>query len=632
MKNFTDLPTEEFSHSKLQKLYDECLETESSDSTDPLISLILKAKKLSKKEKNAAIRKLTSLTDNSEPVLTECEKYVGSYFYRAKGNNYLFYDSSRKQFDIMDRKTLIETYLNFFPVRKQGKAELNEMKKWFLSVNDSNNGLYRVQCDPNLPFIKNGVLNTFTGSGHPLKDYKKYDEKTKEGVETWLTFIKEVICANDATNYEFMLNYLACICQYKQTGVIMYLKAIEGTGKSTFCDFIYKYLLRNDQLVLKAPKELLTNGYTMSLMGKSIAYFEELPSHSKSQAENVKTTLNDLATSPERTYNEKYVKSVNNVKNFVNIMITTNFDTLNDNGRRFYRCDVSTHREQDHKYFKNLKEVCYNFQVGEALFNLLRVRDVSKFHGQDKKWYTQNKIDFIHKKLGPLYVFLKHEYILSKKSVAKVKKFGFYKEFKQWMEFYNSHDFVDEMRFVPDRKVFYKQLEELGIQSYASGGNNWFKNINYKDLEKKFNLKKWIHADDYDIHNELYVKEDNKVGNKIYTDAGMIRNLKEGNEGLQSKVDNLKRELKDLKKKLKLVETERNNLYRGKPAHSKELFAGIAAAVNREIVEEGTTSEDSDAEQECKKKKTKVFRKKTKSKKAKKNKTNYLDDVSISFN
>ena len=635
-KQFAELPTEEFSQSTLNTLYKEA---ESKRNKRKLFSmdLIQNQEDISLEDKKKAMDEIYKLMSRSSSNaadmyesmdLSKVEAYLGQYFFRCENDIYLYYDVDTKCFKMYNYTAFNHDYVNYF--------KHPPIKYWFNSVRNEHNELYRLDCDPQAPFLKGRTINTFTPIGHPIKDYNKYSKATKEKVELFLDFIKTVICSSKETEYEFMINYLASICQYKQTGVILYLKSVEGTGKSTFCDFIFDYLMNNKHIVLKANKELLTSGYTGSLMGKSIAYFEELPSFTKSQQEGVKVTLNDLCTSPMRSYTEKHVKQINNVKNFINIIVTTNFEALCSLSRRMHRCDISTCRREDHKYFGKLKKQCYSYEVGEAMFNYLRVIDTSKFNGQDKKYYTDAKVEMINKRLPPTYQFLKHEYILRQKDIVKVKKFDFYKQFLLFVDFYNADEYLDEIKYKPDKSTFYKQLLEINIKPKASGGNYYYKGVSHETLYDHFKKQSWICDDDYEVNSQLY-KNPNTVNNKTYSDAGIVQGLKDENQELNGGIEKLKAKVAALQKantKLKAKPTTKVQKYK---QANPDLYKNLAAAIHKAEEDELTTSEDDSPPPTPKKKKTKKT-KKTKSKKAKKTKNKRVkktpgtdSDCEISF-
>lgn len=88
---------------------------------------------------------------------------------------------------------------------------------------------------------------------------------------------------------------------------ILYVKSIEGVGKSTFTDFFIKYVLGNE-LYAKGDKECLCTANNMDLLGKPFVVFEELPVMNKNEWNVCDGKLKDMTTGTEINFCDKYCK------------------------------------------------------------------------------------------------------------------------------------------------------------------------------------------------------------------------------------------------------------------------------------------------------------------------------------
>ena len=118
-----------------------------------------------------------------------------------------------------------------------------------------------------------------------------------------------------------------------------------------------------------ADSKPLIGDNNKDLCGKLLVIFEELPTFSEAQWNGVSSRLKKIITCDMEKYSDKYEKRFE-CENLNNYIINTNLDSLkHSEGRRYFLGNVSTHRREDHDYFKNLKDTCFNNQVGEAFFS-----------------------------------------------------------------------------------------------------------------------------------------------------------------------------------------------------------------------------------------------------------------------
>ena len=94
--------------------------------------------------------------------------------------------------------------------------------------------------------------------------------------------------------------------------------------------------------------------------------FEEIETFSASEWVAVGCILKRQITSDFITLQKKGVDSYE-AENINNYILLSNHD-IDDDGRRFFVADISTHRKGDFKYWDNLYKTCFNNEVGYALY------------------------------------------------------------------------------------------------------------------------------------------------------------------------------------------------------------------------------------------------------------------------
>ena len=101
-----------------------------------------------------------------------------------------------------------------------------------------------------------------------------------------LAFMKEVWCDGNEKLLQYLLKWFSNLLKGNKNQSILYVKPIEGVGKSTFTDFFIHHVL-GSELHAKGDKECLCTANNMDLLGKPFVLFEELPVMSKNEMEYV---------------------------------------------------------------------------------------------------------------------------------------------------------------------------------------------------------------------------------------------------------------------------------------------------------------------------------------------------------
>lgn len=426
-----------------------------------------------------------------ERDLTEATTYIKKYFFPLKSGGCMVYDKysmkidkewvDKWQFFYYPKETLYDVYLKKFP---------EELRKWY---NNKFHNLYEIINDLKLPLISGNKINMCKNFLHKSKPYSLYPEQIRDGVQMMLNHIKEVISSNNEALFKYVINWLAKMCQGGKNSTILYLKSIGGTGKSTFTDFIFFYVL-GIGICLKANVEVLTTQYNKALCGVLLALFEELPTFNESQWHYVSGKLKDLATGTQMSYTEKYEKSFQ-AENLTNIIINTNVDALKAD-RRICWLDISIARLKDYDYFSKLRNICFNKEVGEAFFSYLCEVDVSEFQEERDMPETKAKLNSISSRLESPFQYVKEMFILKQKQIkASSKQF-----FLDYCDYCNlTH------KKAYGRNEFWEKLKEINILKKKSNGQNKVV-VSLETLNEMAEKRRWIN--EHDEYEQIEEEED----------------------------------------------------------------------------------------------------------------------------
>jgi hypothetical protein len=135
-----------------------------------------------------------------------------------------------------------------------------------------------------------------------------------------------------------------------------------------------KYVFGEKICLTSTTEPLLTN-YNKIYMGKILIIFEELTTFTDGQWNAVSSKLKTFATEKTCVFRDVYEKAIqaDNISNFI---INTNNDAIKDSdGRRYIILPMSSKHFEDHVYFDDLKNSCFNMIVGEAFFYVSHDQD-----------------------------------------------------------------------------------------------------------------------------------------------------------------------------------------------------------------------------------------------------------------
>ena len=292
----------------------------------------------------------------------------------------------------------------------------------------------------------------------------------------------------------------------------LYLKGVQGAGKSTPLEFIREHVI-GKSLSYQGGSGCLKTKFNSELSGKLMVIFEELENFGSSEWISISSILKRQITSPTLQIEAKG-KDVREETNLNNYILASNNDCIqDDDGRRYFILDISTKYVKNEEYFERLY-TCFNNEVGHAFYSYLYEIDTEKFNPQSYP-KTQSKLDSYSKRLDNVYKYLKDEFILKKRNVDRISVTDFHQDYLA----YSGKNGINK----PKTKIdFNSALKNIGINYSKSDKTNYYK-IPLEQLTEISNKFNWVHdLDEYkqessldkDVfadYEELYKKQTDEI-------------------------------------------------------------------------------------------------------------------------
>ena len=437
-------------------------------------------------------------------------------------------------------------------------------------------------CEIGKPMLFENYLNQSAPFKHKVSDYESFDQAVKDRVQLFLSYIKEVLCNHNEEAFQYVLKWLSVVVKGGKNESCLYLRTkTQGSGKSTLFDFMRHHVI-GDGLFLETGSEPIKSKFNSILAGKLIVFFEELETTSISEWCSVSSRLKRYITSTTMTIEPKGLDSYN-VKNYNNYVIASNNDAIkDDDGRRYFIADVSTHRIGDKAYWKNLRQSCFNDEVGHAFFCYLSEIDTSEFNSQHDMPLTQRKKDSYAKRLDSVELFLK-SYVLENRAIhSTVDEFH-----KEYCEVSSKH---------LGKLDFNSRMTELGIQYKPQNRKNETTGkmtkvneyrVSAETLREIAEKGHWIH--------ELDNFEPSEISTEPEIDTEKEQ-LKTENDKLKQQLKELQEQMEALKKLIPLQRTPpevADATPQEKPAEQKPKRTK-KAVVKKEVIEIDEQTDDDD--------------------------------------
>jgi hypothetical protein len=465
-----------------------------------------------------SFKKLNDYIDNDE--IKKARKYISKHFIPCTNSSHILNENN--EFTIIQGDVFNKVYLNRFGP---------QIKKWYMTKTIPKDLI----CDMHKPIITDDYINISPRLMHQYKKYNTFNKDIQSKVKIFLDYIKLIWANNNEEVHKYILKWLGNMIQGLKNKTCLYAKGPEGIGKSTLIDIIMYHVL-GLKLCTKGQSDQL-KGNNMKLMGKLFVPFEELPVFSDKEWHSIDSNLKDMITSEISSYVDKYEKRID-AENKNNYIVCTNFNAIKGaHGRRYFVIPLNCEKQNDFKYWENIRKNCYNNEVGHAIYCYLCEIDIKGFNALNMP-DTTAKLDIIVENMLPIEKFLKQTYILKKTGINEALKTAYEK--------YQNFCSENKNRFhIMSIQTFNKTLKEYNIINNLRNGNNWL-NIKFEFLDELAKRKKWYHELDniaYDKNDDIdYIDNKNNIDYSIKQDLTI--------NDIFEKINNYEEELKKLREQL----------------------------------------------------------------------------------
>lgn len=446
-------------------------------------------------------------------------EYIKKFFIPMTNGNHIF--TQENTYKIFDKTTIKDVYFNRFHPN---------ISKWYFNKHTD---VKTPVCEINKPFLYDRNVNLAKPFKHNKKPYESFPLETKKKVEKLLKLMKEVWANNDKEVFTYIVNWFSNMAKGNKNQSILYLKGVQGIGKSTITEFMTNNVIGEPAFV--TGSEPLKSHFNISLMGKLLVVFEELENFNSNEWQVISSRLKRECTSYNSVYEAKGKDPIT-AKNNNNFIVLSNNDAVkDDDGRRYVILDLSLKYKDQFDFWTEFYEECVNDKVGEAFYNYLLEIDTSKFKSMVFP-QTESKKDAIVKRLDTVAMFLKDKYVLNKIGISTTVTNLHVAYISYCSTKNNKHCGKIE---------FNKRMEEYGIKYFKSSSVNKYK-ISEEELLKIANKNKWIHKlDDFkpDIDENEEALEYGIEKKDMSVNVNMF--LKKENEELKQKIKDLEKQLKN---------------------------------------------------------------------------------------
>lgn len=421
----------------------------------------------------------------------EVKKYIKKYFFKVLNPVCIFYynvlDSTFNQVSYEDFGKGYITPTMVYKVISGEKIKTVKYNEWFKNEDTDD---YLLTFDVSKPRVyeEKGIryINMFKGFKYGEMKVPEITESNQEKINIIWNHIREVICSNDETAYQYMRKWISHFINGRKMKTALYLKGVQGAGKSTLPKFLMN-VIGERNVFFTQSNNCLINRFNAELQGIVLLFLDELRCANTSEWKIMNSTLNVLTTEDYVSIEAKGKDPIN-IKNHISIIITSNDSPvqMNKNDRRYLMTDISNKRMGDVEYFNKLYNCLDDSEVQKAFYwECKRIANESPFNEQSelKNVETEAKSEVLIKNLHPLYQYVKNQYVLKRKD--------FNTFLRDLTEFYN-RDTNSKSTSIEISRL----LKEIGIIGKSSTGNLHRYKYTHNEILEIYKKNKWMHEMD----------------------------------------------------------------------------------------------------------------------------------------
>jgi len=218
-------------------------------------------------------------------------------------------------------------------------------------------------------------------------------------------YLLKVICDDNESSYAYLIKFLAHMLQSpgEKPGVVPVLIGGQGTGKGVFFQLI-KAIWSKTTLLVSDVNEVVGQ-FNAGLERNYIVCMDEaLFAGDKRSLDRLKSIVTESTIRIEQKYQPS--RTIESVHRFFAATNHKHFAHIDNDDRRFFFLRVSSERQQDTKYFKDL---CDSFRDGttlEGFVDFLTDLNLAKFNVRERPKTSEHK----NQKLKSLQKFDRYWY------------------------------------------------------------------------------------------------------------------------------------------------------------------------------------------------------------------------------
>lgn len=433
--------------------------------------------------------------------------YYNTYFVKIGENkSVIMWVPGKKTFDCLADDVFKRTYCppntNVVRLLPGGTKHVWKVSEWFFGAENSP---YRSCMKVGYPRIfkdetGDRYVNLLPRRLHEGKERRvKYSKKIQDGVNKIWNHLFVAWTSRNKDQFEYLQKWFGHFVSGRRLQSCIYLRAIEGIGKSCVIEFLKKGVIGESLVFQTSNTDILTGQFNAPLFGKMLFVLEEAPCSTSNEWHKLNEKLKDYITADNiaiRFMHRDYIY----VDNTVSYIINTNSYAvaLNHSSRRYMAFDCSSEYKGNKKHFDELLVAMRDPEVGEAFyFNCLDIaKKYPEFDEQHEIPLTKETLQNINDNAPSIVSFIKEDYILENKGINK-KFRDFYEEYEQYCK-------AKKITHIQKRGQIGQKLLELGIKYEARSTKHhnagWVKN-SASELYELFNKKRLIAIYD-DVNDE----------------------------------------------------------------------------------------------------------------------------------
>lgn len=437
------------------------------------------------------------------------KKYVCSYFLKlSNARSVLMWIPEEGEFEQLKDEIVKSRYIKSNLMIFVSKNEKWSLSDWFFGLDVPS---YRPSLKVNAPTFVAGKHGTKYVNMLPKMPYnettkkslKDYPEQVQENVMRIWDHLKIVYCSRKMDQFLYCQKFFASIVAGRKMTTAMYIRSLEGIGKSIWIDFI-RSIMGSKLIMQTSDVSILIGKDNGGLVGKVLFVLEEAPCETMGQWKIMDSKLKNYITEPTITIRKLYQDHIT-VENPISFIVFSNKDAVHIgwNTRRWFQLDVSSEYMGKHEYFSDLRNRMKDTETQEAFFwNCIEIYEQNKDWNEQQERPISSAVKTNISNSAPTIVtFIKERFVLQNKGIDM--KSG--KLYEMYVEYCKEN----KINFIVKKAMAIEAWQEIGItylhQDSRHHNQNWVRCLK-EDLLKEFQKRHLLHHTD-DFVNEEEQKE-----------------------------------------------------------------------------------------------------------------------------